>query len=275
MGIWPPLVQRLEQEISLLRSNRLGAVIEHHGVLGFGKKQPALDDEAESRARDGKPRRDRRRSRRRPAAQQGQSQASAKPASRAMRRRRARCLRAIRKPISLQQVILFGMRRLEHAHLAPAAEQGRAGDRAGRRSRVDRAPICFLQPPCDDHQDDGRDCHTRRARLPQPDEKIENEEARSSGRAQNSSARPMDCAIDGSASATRRSCRCNRSSPPRGLRRESRKDRPTRRSTPKNTQPMPKTAAGKNVRTEKTPSRDSQDERHCEKARQARSGRPR
>src|SRR5690242_10960827 len=45
--------------------------------------------------------------------------------------------------------------------------------------------------------------------------------------------------------------------------------------TPKNTQPMPKIAAGTKVKTDMTPSRDSQEERHCEKARQARSGRPR
>src|SRR2546421_327970 len=45
--------------------------------------------------------------------------------------------------------------------------------------------------------------------------------------------------------------------------------------SPKNTQPMPKTAAGTKVSTDMTPSRDSQEKRHCEKARQARSGRPR
>src|ERR1043166_2954922 len=45
--------------------------------------------------------------------------------------------------------------------------------------------------------------------------------------------------------------------------------------TPKNTQPMPKIAAGTKVTTDMTPSRDNQEERHCEKARQARSGRPR
>src|SRR5437763_3445547 len=45
--------------------------------------------------------------------------------------------------------------------------------------------------------------------------------------------------------------------------------------SPKNTQPMPKIAAGTKVNTDMTPSRDSQEERHCEKARQARSGRPR
>src|SRR6267142_1288170 len=45
--------------------------------------------------------------------------------------------------------------------------------------------------------------------------------------------------------------------------------------TPKKTQPIPKTAAGTKVMTDMTPSRDSHDERHCEKARHARSGRPR
>src|SRR5437016_12646624 len=45
--------------------------------------------------------------------------------------------------------------------------------------------------------------------------------------------------------------------------------------SPKNTQPMPKIAAGTKVNTDMTPSRDSQEERHCEKARHARSGRPR
>src|SRR6202790_4367865 len=44
---------------------------------------------------------------------------------------------------------------------------------------------------------------------------------------------------------------------------------------PNNSQPTPKTAAGTKVATDMTPSRDSQDERHCEKARHARSGRPR
>src|SRR6266404_2782785 len=44
---------------------------------------------------------------------------------------------------------------------------------------------------------------------------------------------------------------------------------------PKRTQPVAKIAAGTKVATAITPSRDSQDERHCEKARQARSGRPR
>src|SRR6202011_8573 len=43
----------------------------------------------------------------------------------------------------------------------------------------------------------------------------------------------------------------------------------------KNTQPIPKIPAGKKVRAENTPSRDSQDDRHCENARHARSGRPR
>src|SRR5438270_9601824 len=45
--------------------------------------------------------------------------------------------------------------------------------------------------------------------------------------------------------------------------------------TPKKIQPIAKIAAGTKVMTDMTPSRDSQDERHCEKARQARSGRPR
>src|SRR5438270_4545616 len=45
--------------------------------------------------------------------------------------------------------------------------------------------------------------------------------------------------------------------------------------TPKKIQPIPKTAAGTKVASDMTPSRDSQDERHCEKARHARSGRPR
>src|SRR5215510_8539149 len=45
--------------------------------------------------------------------------------------------------------------------------------------------------------------------------------------------------------------------------------------TPKNIQPIPNTAVGRNVKTENTPSRESHDDRHCEKARQARSGRPR
>src|SRR5438132_11956155 len=45
--------------------------------------------------------------------------------------------------------------------------------------------------------------------------------------------------------------------------------------TPKKIQPIPKTAAGTKVATDMTPARDSQDERHCEKARHARSGRPR
>src|SRR5260370_25836288 len=44
---------------------------------------------------------------------------------------------------------------------------------------------------------------------------------------------------------------------------------------PKKIQPIAKTAAGTKVATDITPSRDSQDERHCEKARHARSGRPR
>src|SRR5947208_4481797 len=45
--------------------------------------------------------------------------------------------------------------------------------------------------------------------------------------------------------------------------------------TPKKIQPIAKIAAGTNVAIDMTPSRDSQDERHCEKARHARSGRPR
>src|SRR5438270_6509906 len=45
--------------------------------------------------------------------------------------------------------------------------------------------------------------------------------------------------------------------------------------TPKKIQPIPNTAADTNVASDMTPSRDSQDERHCEKARHARSGRPR
>src|SRR5215472_13958702 len=44
---------------------------------------------------------------------------------------------------------------------------------------------------------------------------------------------------------------------------------------PKKNQPMPKIAAGTKVSTENTPSRDSHELRHCEKARHARSGRPR
>ena len=44
---------------------------------------------------------------------------------------------------------------------------------------------------------------------------------------------------------------------------------------PSSTQPMPNSPAGTKVTTEATPSRDSQELRHCEKARQARSGRPR
>src|SRR3954471_23568240 len=45
--------------------------------------------------------------------------------------------------------------------------------------------------------------------------------------------------------------------------------------TPKKIQPIAKIAAGTNVMTDMTPSRDSQEERHCETARQARSGRAR
>src|SRR6202030_3615863 len=45
--------------------------------------------------------------------------------------------------------------------------------------------------------------------------------------------------------------------------------------TPKKIQPIPKTAAGTKVAIDMTPSRESHDERHCEKARHARSGRPR
>src|SRR5260370_26971438 len=44
---------------------------------------------------------------------------------------------------------------------------------------------------------------------------------------------------------------------------------------PKKIQPIAKIAAGTKVAPAITPSRDSQDERHCEKARHARSGRPR
>src|SRR5580765_3398157 len=44
---------------------------------------------------------------------------------------------------------------------------------------------------------------------------------------------------------------------------------------PNSSQPIAKTAAGTEVATAKTPSRDSHDERHCENARHARSGRPR
>src|SRR3954447_11874322 len=44
---------------------------------------------------------------------------------------------------------------------------------------------------------------------------------------------------------------------------------------PKKIQPIAKIAAGMKVATDSTPSRDSHDERHCEKARHARSGRPR
>src|SRR5208282_5902207 len=44
---------------------------------------------------------------------------------------------------------------------------------------------------------------------------------------------------------------------------------------PKKTQPMPKIAVGRKVSTARTPSRDNQDDRHCERARQLLSGRPR
>ena len=39
-------------------SNRFGTIVEHYGVLGFGKKQPALGDEPQGRANDGETRRD-------------------------------------------------------------------------------------------------------------------------------------------------------------------------------------------------------------------------
>src|SRR5947199_615158 len=45
--------------------------------------------------------------------------------------------------------------------------------------------------------------------------------------------------------------------------------------TPKKIQPIANTAPSTRVATDMTPSRDSHDERHCEKARHARSGRPR
>src|SRR5579884_1013888 len=45
--------------------------------------------------------------------------------------------------------------------------------------------------------------------------------------------------------------------------------------SPKNIQPIANASAGKKVATENTPSRDSHEVRHCEKARHARSGRPR
>src|SRR5207302_11498089 len=44
---------------------------------------------------------------------------------------------------------------------------------------------------------------------------------------------------------------------------------------PEKIQPIAKIAVGTKVATAITPSRDSHDERHCEKARHARSGRPR
>src|SRR5215212_2911840 len=46
-------------------------------------------------------------------------------------------------------------------------------------------------------------------------------------------------------------------------------------NAPKKTQPTANTKPVNKVATERTPSRDSQDERHCENARHARSGRPR
>src|SRR5215208_2998290 len=46
-------------------------------------------------------------------------------------------------------------------------------------------------------------------------------------------------------------------------------------NAPKKIQPIANTNPVTNVATERTPSRDSQDERHCENARHARSGRPR
>src|SRR5271165_2152 len=53
-------IGKADKKMTLLSpaSHCLGTIIEGYGVLGFGKKQPALDDDAEGSAEDGKTRRD-------------------------------------------------------------------------------------------------------------------------------------------------------------------------------------------------------------------------
>ena len=114
------------------------------------------------------------------------------------------------KPHFLQEVVLLGVRGLKQAHPAAAAERGRARDRARRRGGVDEEPVALLDPP-GEHDDDQRDQRqTGRRAASKTGRENRAPAARPSGRARDSPARPSRCAIDGSALARRRSCRCNR-----------------------------------------------------------------
>ena len=201
------------------RSGRVRAVIQRHRVLRLGEEQPALDDKAERRARHRQP------------GENGADPAgenSATRVSRPARRRRRAARRAQPDPVLagdavahfLQQVIVLGVRRLEQAHPAAAAERGGAGDRARRRGgRVDQPPIGFLERPGGGDREQGQDRGAGRPEGPRSGPAGRAAGSRPSARAQNSSARSSGCATDGSASARRRSCRCSRSCRPRAPRR--------------------------------------------------------
>src|SRR6266446_9765576 len=110
-------------------------------MFRFGEKQPTFDHDAEGRDGEGEPRCD-------PAdetaeeqgeqAEEGRHREAGKPGDTAQT---PLMLARDAEAHLLEQIILFGMRRLEHAHLTPATEQGRGADSASRRRGVYEAPI--------------------------------------------------------------------------------------------------------------------------------------
>src|SRR3984893_10812314 len=138
-------------------SNRVSPIVKRHRMFRFGEKQPTFDNEAEGGAGKGEPRCD-------PADETAEDQGE--QAKEGGHREAGKPGDTTQAPLVLardaeahllEQVILFGMRRLEHTHLAPAAEQGRGADRASRRCGVYEAPILFLDPPGYDHDDQGQE----------------------------------------------------------------------------------------------------------------------
>src|SRR5216684_4187081 len=167
---------RLEGRTMRPALDRGGAVIERHRMLRLGEEQPALDDEAEGRARHrqrrgerprvgGAEQRDHRQQRRQ--REPGDPGDGAQPDAVLARDLVAHLL---------QQVILLGVRQFEDLHPPASAEGGRAGDGTRGGGCVDKAPVGFLAAPRGDDREQGQERGADRPGHPKPDDQVEQEE---------------------------------------------------------------------------------------------------
>ena len=167
------------------------------------------------------------------------------------------------------------MRRLERAHLAEVAEPRRGPGGIGAQLAVDPQPVGPLEGGADDKADD---CQPGRPRVRFAEDRQQQRAAarrRWPAPARRRWAPSAAGTTAGWCAGRRRSCPSSRGSGGRRRLPATRQARTAPFTLSSSTHPMPSTPAGRTVATAITPSRDSQEVRHCENARHARSGRPR